>query len=113
MEVEEYWTDRLVAVITYSNYGEQNVITPPGQAAPAPPPEPTTTPTPGPTAEAIVESVDTWLEPNPETVPPGSAWNGYTLRGSGITRVDIRINVINYPNGPRQFTSRTFTLPRQ
>ena len=68
MELEEYWTDTLVAVITYSDFGEQNVINPPGQAAVLVP-TPGSTPAVEPTAEATQEpTLEPTVEPTAEAI---------------------------------------------
>ena len=114
MEVEEYWTDRLVSVSTYSGYGQQNVVNPPGQAVvptqtpaptPEPTPEPTPLPTPEPTPEPTLEpttttATDAWLEPDPESITFDGQWRQFTIRGTGLDDVRFSTNVINHPDGP-------------
>ena len=103
---------------TFSNWGEENIITAPVLTTPEPAPEstlepalgPTLEPTPEPTLEVTPEptpepttipaTVDAWLEPDPETVTfDGGQWRQFTLRGTGLERVDLAINVSN-PDGP-------------
>ena len=96
---------------TFSNWGETNVITAPGStpspsATPTPTPEaPTATPlppTPEPTATPRPTSTpaDAWLEPDPETVTfDGGQWRQFAIRGTGLERVNLSINVFN-PDGP-------------
>ena len=95
---------------TFSEWGVTNVITPPvGVTLPTPVPPPTPTPTlvPTPTPTNTPEPTQTpvpaqaWLEPDPETITfDGGQWRQFTLRGTGLERVDLAINVINYPDGP-------------
>ena len=99
---------------TYSGWGEENIITAPVAPTPEPSPTPTGTeapvqpdtpvppnPTPVNTpTPAPPPGVDAWLEPDPETITFDGQWRQFTIRGTGLDRVDFSTNVINYPNGP-------------
>ena len=70
------------------------------QAAPSPTPSPTpATPTPAPTDTPTPAPADAWLEPDPEGITFDGQWRQFTLRGSGLQRVDLGVNVI-YPDRP-------------
>ena len=72
--------------------GATATLTPTPGATATPTPAPTATPTPAPAADA-------WLEPDPETVTFGGQWREFTMRGTGLQRVDIGVNVF-HPSGP-------------
>ena len=101
-----------------SGWGETNVITAPVQGTPVPTPAPTGTPVPTPTPAPTVTptpaatntpiptatlppvTADAWLEPDPTGITFDGQWRQFALRGTGLERVDLAINVINYPDGP-------------
>ena len=73
--------------------------TPGPVATPVPTPEPTATPEPTPTPST--PTVDAWLEPDPTTITfDDGQWRQFEIRGTGLERVDLATNVINYPDGP-------------
>ena len=59
-----------------------------------PPPEPEE-PEPESTAERSA-----WLEQNPENKPFVGEWQHFTLRGSGLDKVDLSVNVIGFGGAP-------------
>ena len=61
---------------------------------------PTNTPTPVPTSTSVPSTADAWLEPDPTGITFDGQWRQFALRGTGLERVDLAINVINYPDGP-------------
>ena len=88
-----YPVNRLVVISKYGGWGEENVIVAPAitptpahtaTSPPTPTPPPTSTPVPG----------DAWLDPDPETVTfDGSEWREFTVRGTGVERIDLGVNV--------------------
>ena len=43
---------------------------------------------------STLEPADAWLEPDPETVTfDGSEWREFTVRGTGVDRIDLGVNV--------------------
>ena len=64
------------------------------RAAPPSPPEPVE---PGP--ESTGER-GAWLEQNPENKPFVGEWQHFTLRGSGLDKVDLQVNVIGFGGAP-------------
>ena len=54
-------------------------------------------PTPTPSTPA---AADAWLEPDPSGITFDGEWREFTVRGTGVERIDFSINVINFPNGP-------------
>ena len=121
-KLDERQTSKLIAVTTYSGFGQQNVTNPPGPNStptpepnpsptpgpkPTPTPAPTATPTPAPTATPTsvptatpTGAVDAWLVPDPTNITFDGQWREFTVRGTGLQDVDFSINVINYPGGP-------------
>ena len=81
---------------TYSGWGGTNII--PGAPDMAQAPSPTT---PDPTAEPTLEPTpEPTLEPDPESVTfANGQWRQLAIRGTGLERVNLSINVFN-PNGP-------------
>ena len=61
--------------------------------ADSPPPEPE--PDPESTGER-----SGWLESNPENQPFVGEWQHFTLRGSGLDKVDLQLNVIGFDGAP-------------
>ena len=59
-----------------------------------PPPDPVE-PEPESTAERSA-----WLEQNPENKPFVGEWQHFTLRGSGLDKVDLSVNVIGFGGAP-------------
>ena len=59
-----------------------------------PPPEPVE-PEPESTGER-----GAWLEQNPENKPFVGEWQHFTLRGSGLDKVDLSVNVIGFGGAP-------------
>ena len=59
-----------------------------------PPPEPVE-PDPESTSERSA-----WLEANPENKPFAGQWQHFTLRGSGLDKVDLSVNVIGFGGAP-------------
>ena len=101
---------------TFSNRGEENIITAPegvtqpgpepsatatprpalATPEPTPEPEPTSTPVPTDTPEPTATPVPAtaMLEPDPETaVFDGSEWLEFTVHGTGVERIDLGVNV--------------------
>ena len=88
--------------ITYSGWGESNAVAAPVVGSPAPTPgtptaEPTSTatpePTPTPEPAATPEPADAWLEPDPESITVDGQWQVFTVRGTGVERIDLGVNV--------------------
>ena len=71
------------------------------RAAPPPPgsPEPVE-----PEEESTAER-SAWLESNPENRPFVGEWRHFTLRGSGLDKVDLSVNVIGFGGAPEQHGS--------
>ena len=61
--------------------------------ADSPPPEPE--PDPESTGER-----GSWLESNPENQPFVGEWQHFTLRGNGLAKVDLQVNVIGFDGAP-------------
>ena len=61
--------------------------------ADSPPPEPE--PDPESTGER-----GSWLESNPENRPFVGEWQHFTLRGNGLDKVDLQVNVIGFDGAP-------------
>ena len=59
-----------------------------------PPPEPVE-----PEPESTTER-SAWLESNPENKPFVGEWQHFTLRGSGLDKVDLSVNVIGFGGAP-------------
>ena len=67
------------------------------EPTPAPTPEPTPAPTPVPTPQPEGRA---WLESNPENKPFVGEWQHFTLRGNGLDKVDLQVNVIGFGGAP-------------
>ena len=70
-----------------------------------PTPEPAPVPTPEPTPILTPEPESTaergaWLEQNPENKPFVGEWQHFTLRGSGLDKVDLQVNVMGFGGAP-------------
>ena len=64
---------------------------------PMPTPEPTPAPTPVPTPQPERSA---WLEQNPENKPFVGEWRHFTLRGSGLDKIDLQVNVMGFGGAP-------------
>ena len=64
------------------------------RAAPPSPPDPVE-----PEDESTAER-SAWLEQNPENKPFVGEWQHFTLRGSGLDKVDLQVNVIGFGGAP-------------
>ena len=63
----------------------------------APPPSP---PEPVEPEEESTGERSAWLEQNPENKPFVGEWQHFTLRGSGLDKVDLQVNVIGFGGAP-------------
>ena len=75
------------------------VPTPAPTAVPTPAPTPEPTPVPTPEPESTGER-SAWLEQNPENKPFVGEWQHFTLRGSGLDKVDLQVNVMGFGGAP-------------
>ena len=75
------------------------VPTPEPTPAPTPAPTPEPTPIPTPEPESTGER-GAWLEQNPENKPFVGEWQHFTLRGIGLDKVDLQVNVMGFGGAP-------------
>ena len=57
-------------------------------------------PTPEPVEPEPTGERSAWLEQNPENKPFVGEWQHFTLRGSGLDKVDLSVNVIGFGGAP-------------